>query len=212
MHHIMFDIDGTLVESFDFDSDCFVRAVKEVINVEIEAHWSKYLQVTDAGILNSIIESNGIEDKEACFALIKNNFISKIKQYIKTTGVKSIPGANLFLEKLKSMENVSLSLATGGWYETAILKLNAAGINYSGIPIASANDHSDRTEIMKMAATRAGHGSSIPYTYFGDAIWDQNACKQLGLNFILVGNKIDHTPAITNFNEIDKLLSLINIK
>lgn len=33
VHLVMFDIDGTLVESYDFDSICFVDAVHDVLGV-----------------------------------------------------------------------------------------------------------------------------------------------------------------------------------
>ena len=49
------------------------------------------------------------------------------------------------------MGHVAISFATGGWYESAILKLESAGIKISNIPIASANDHHSRIEIMKIA-------------------------------------------------------------
>ncbi len=40
MHHVMFDIDGTLVESYEFDTDCFTSAIQEVlgININTEAY------------------------------------------------------------------------------------------------------------------------------------------------------------------------------
>jgi len=80
-------------------------------------------------------------------------------------------------------DSVSLSIATGGWEETALLKLQSAGIDVSGIPIASSNDHYARIEIMKMARVKASACESFPVTYFGDAAWDQKACRELGYNF-----------------------------
>lgn len=35
VHLVMFDIDGTLVESYDFDSICFVDAVHDVLGVRL---------------------------------------------------------------------------------------------------------------------------------------------------------------------------------
>jgi len=31
MYHLMFDIAGTLVESYDFDTECFSEAVKKLL-------------------------------------------------------------------------------------------------------------------------------------------------------------------------------------
>ena len=40
----IFDIDGTLVESFGFDDACYISAIREVLGeVHIHDDWSKYL-------------------------------------------------------------------------------------------------------------------------------------------------------------------------
>ena len=56
----MFDIDGTLVKSYDLDSRCFIESVKDVTGIYVDSDWSKYRHVTDSGILEEIIEINGI--------------------------------------------------------------------------------------------------------------------------------------------------------
>jgi len=51
--------------------------------------------------------------------------------------INEVAGAREFLAALKSMPNVIVSIATGGWYESAVLKLASAEINIDSIPIAS---------------------------------------------------------------------------
>ena len=46
----MFDVDGTLVESYDFDGKCYVDAVYSVLGHHLNSDWRKYNNVTDAGI------------------------------------------------------------------------------------------------------------------------------------------------------------------
>ena len=51
----IFDIDGTLVESFGFDGTSYISAVREVLGeVHIDDDWSQYKNVTDTGILRQI--------------------------------------------------------------------------------------------------------------------------------------------------------------
>ena len=64
MHHVMFDIDGTLVRSYDLDSICYIDAVREVTGICVDPDWSKYRHVTDAGILEEIIEVNGLSYRQ----------------------------------------------------------------------------------------------------------------------------------------------------
>ena len=67
----IFDIDGTLIESFGFDGDCYINAVKEVLGeVHIYDDWGKYEKVTDSGILSQIMKENGINDN-ACVEKVK---------------------------------------------------------------------------------------------------------------------------------------------
>ncbi|MCF6283510.1 MAG: HAD family hydrolase, partial [Candidatus Polarisedimenticolaceae bacterium] len=116
-----------------------------------------------------------------------------------------------FLEKLREMNDVVLSIATGGWLESAELKLNSAGINIKNIPVASSNDHYCRTKIMKIAEQRATNGNAINNTYFGDGVWDKKACGELGYNFILVGNNASHSQRIINFSSQKKAFEYIGL-
>jgi len=40
--HIMLDVDGTLIESFEFDEQCFTDAVKQITGLSIESDWDSY--------------------------------------------------------------------------------------------------------------------------------------------------------------------------
>ena len=58
---VIFDIDGTLVESSGFEDDLYVAAVRDVLgDVCIRKSWSTYRHVTDTGILRQIMEENRI--------------------------------------------------------------------------------------------------------------------------------------------------------
>lgn len=208
----MFDIDGTLIQSYDYDSDCFVSAVKDVTGIRIDSNWSRYLHVTDVGILHEIIDSQGLSNRRLIINQVKAAFIQKLEQRINEKPIQQVPGASVFLNLLKSMDNIVVSLATGGWYESASLKLKSAGINISNIPVASSNDHYIRTEIMKIAASRVAGNNDWPCTYFGDGYWDKKACEQLGITFVLVGNNLHHQPNILNFESTSEVMACIGLE
>ena len=206
----MFDIDGTLVDSYNIDSQCFIDAVKDVIGLSINSDWSTYQHVTDSGILDEILRSEGCSNSEEIKAKVKQHFLKNLEASIADQPIKEVSGADTFLKLLQSMSNVVVSLATGGWRESAILKLNSAGINFSSIPLASSNDHYSRTEIMKLAANSAGN-IQYPCTYFGDGVWDKEACGHLGYNFVLVGSKFVHSPSIMNYQSAKSALACIGL-
>ncbi|MFL0809434.1 MAG: HAD family hydrolase [Agarilytica sp.] len=206
----MFDIDGTLVESYDLDSRCFVDAVKYITGLSINSDWSKYQHVTDSGILNEALLAGEYSNGEEIKNRVKQRFLENLEVSIADQPVKEIPGAAAFLSLLQSMKNVTVSLATGGWQESALLKLESANINFSSIPLASSNDHYSRIEIMKLAANRAAK-NQYPCTYFGDGVWDKEACSSLGYNFVLVGSKFAHDPSINNFQSAKSAFSCIGL-
>ena len=213
MHLIMFDIDGTLVQSYDFDTRCFAQSVEAVLGTRIDTDWGNYPDVTDSGILNSILRDSGIPEADRLTTArdVKDTFIHLVDKYIETHPVEEVPGAARFIHLLENRSDTVLAFATGGWRETAQLKLAAAGIEPGDIPIASASDHHRRVDIMKSAATVAGEEPYDSITYIGDGPWDKTASASLGYRFILVGNRAEHTPSIPDFSEPDKILALLGL-
>ncbi len=54
---VIFDIDGTLVESSGFEDDVYISAIGDVLgDVCIRQEWSTYRHVTDTGVLRQIME------------------------------------------------------------------------------------------------------------------------------------------------------------
>lgn len=211
MKHVMFDIDGTLVESYDLDSKLFSESVYEVTETSIDTNWSRYHNVTDSGILQEFFEENSISEKHETEEKIKEVFLEKLNRATESKPIKEIYGAKDFLVKLKSMSNVIISIATGGWYESAMLKLSSAGIDVGLIPLVSSSDYVSRIDIMRHAALKANEGAILPCTYFGDGVWDKKACELLGFNFVLVGNRTVHNQNIASFKLQSQALAYIGL-
>lgn len=205
----MFDVDGTLVRSFEFDELCFTQSVYEALGLNVDTDWESYTHITDTGLLMEVLEREGssISITQA-LAEVKPKFINKVSAYAAQYGVEAISGAVEFIEHLKRRSDVCLSFATGGWLETALIKLRSAGFDTQGVSIASSNDHFKRTEIMRIAlGSGAGLVDPAPI-YFGDAVWDKNACAELGFDFVLVGDRTQHNVQISDFTEFESLKSL----
>ena len=169
----MFDIDGTLINSSSFEDEYYLKAVQSVIKSPIDTDWTTYINVTDSGILDEIIEKNGLlSERQNIHCEVKHSFISYIKSHLSHTQAKEIEGAAAFIQMLRKRDDVVLAIATGGWAETAKLKLESAGIEYTGISFASSSDNTSRTGIMKIAEERCSTHEFATKSYFGDAIWD----------------------------------------
>ena len=212
MHLVMFDIDGTLVDTSAFEDDCFIRAVGSVISGQINTDWDSYTHMSDTGLVNQIICDIVDEEKRSVvFETIRARFIKLITSHLAMNKVSQIAGASCLIEYLKCRQDVVLAIATGGWRETAELKLSNAKIDIADIALASSNDHFDRTKIMKIAQQRTHIKRFESCTYIGDGVWDKTASKALGYNFILIGDKTDHNKKVSNFSDLQKVVSLIGL-
>lgn len=184
MDLVLFDIDGTLIDSQEFDSELFVCAVRTVLGIEVNDDWSTYRNVTDGGILDEIIDRAGLRsDRTRIHSEVKDTFAELVSEYLEEQGgwLPEIPGAGAFLARLRSRPGVAVGLATGGWEATARMKLKAAGLAADELSMASGSDALTRAAIMQIAARRALNGATAGRTtYFGDGVWDKRASEELG--------------------------------
>ncbi len=215
MHLVLFDIDGTLVDSSDYETRLYSDAIAEVIDTPFERDWRRYRNVTDGGILDEIIEGCGLTgERYDIHSRVKENFIEKTKQHFANypASVKEIPGAKFLFDGLCAHCLCTVAIATGGWEETARLKLSGIGVDTDRIPLASGSDSTSRKEIMKIAEKSAlGDTRPMTKTYFGDAIWDKLASESLGFDFVAVGNNVSHVtqfPDLQAHEEIFKHLGI----
>lgn len=197
MQAILFDIDGTLLESDDVDGELYIAAVEHALGkVRIRSSWGEYRHVSDAGILDEILVDNAITRDEHIIAAIKTDFVDRLRRHIEEFGpFAELPGAREFVRTLCSATDRVCGYATGGWSSAALLKLTSAGFPVNGVPLSSADDSPERCAIMQNAIQRLDSCCET-VTYYGDGLWDQEAALRLGWNFVPVGAKLG---GITSF-------------
>lgn len=196
MHLTVFDIDGTLTRTDEVDGDCYVQAVLEVLGIgPITTDWHRYRHVTDSGILQEVVESRHGRPPSAAEA---RRVLLRFQELLAAAFAGSphlclpIEGGPAAIRGLLAEPGQAVALATGGWGETARLKLRQAGYDLRETAFASASDSPLRTEIMEIAERRArvAHGVDGFETvlYVGDGLWDARAAAELGWGFIGVGS------------------------
>jgi len=191
VHAVVFDIDGTLLQSAAVDDALYREAVRRVLGeVILRPMLHDYDFITDAGILSQILADNSITAERDFLHDIKSHFVNSLRSHLDANGpFVEIPGASDLLGSLRQSASHAVAIATGGWRESAELKLQSAGLDYSDIPLASANDHHERTGIMEIALSQLG-SQFESVTYYGDGPWDREACATLGWRFIAVGREL----------------------
>jgi beta-phosphoglucomutase-like phosphatase (HAD superfamily) len=191
MQAVIFDIDGTLLRSAEVDDGLYRQAVRTVLGeVRLRPTLHDYPLVTDTGILRQIFADNEIGVDQRIADAVRSTFVELLEAHVQQHGpFVEIPGATNLLRSLQDSTSHAVAMATGGWRQSAELKLSSAGIDYRNIPLATANDHHERTAIMEIALESLG-GDFRAVTYFGDGPWDRDACRALGWDFVAVGPEL----------------------
>lgn len=199
MHAVIFDVDGTLLQSASTDELLYWKAVTEVLGpVTIRAALRQYDHVTDSGILRQVFEDNGMEYSQQIEKAVRGVFKHLIHAHIEANGpFASLSGASEVLDRLSRSSDYAVAIATGGWRSVAMLKLATSGFDLNGIPVVTSDDSHDRLEIMKIARSRLA-GDITRIFYVGDAVWDEAACRTLGWQFVGVGPAVG---GIADFHE-----------
>ncbi len=190
MNLVVFDIDGTLVKYHKKRNDqAFVRAVKEVLDITLEDSWSDYVHSTDSGILSEIFEkSRGRACTVRDIAEFKKSMASWLEKEYGAEPFESTAGAKVCLSALLKDPGWTTAIATGNWEFSGGFKLKSAGIDFSDIPFASADDGIKREWILQMAFSKSKKAVRVnkfeKIVYVGDWTWDLQAAQALGWKFI----------------------------
>lgn len=187
---VIFDIDGTLLDSSGIDAQLYDFALTSVLGpVRLRDGWDAYTHVTDESILHEVLLDNGVAASDAVVGQIKTAFFDALSAHIARHGaIPEVRGARRFVETLQRA-GVGVAYATGGWATSAKMKLRSAGFPVAGVALATSDDSGVRVEIMRTALQRLGGGFEH-ITYYGDGEWDRAAARELGWNFEAVGKAL----------------------
>jgi phosphoglycolate phosphatase-like HAD superfamily hydrolase len=190
----IFDVDGTLVQSFELDGECFVAAFHDALGIaEVDTDWARYDHVTDPGIAAQIIrERRGREANADELARLQSAFCTRLAEAAGRDGAyAALPGAAGLLAALRARDGWSMALATGGWRAAARFKIGRSGLDLDDVPAAFGEDGPSRQAIVGAAIARARvHAGVADFAHMvciGDGVWDLHTATGLGLPCIGVG-------------------------
>lgn len=199
MNLAIFDIDGTLIRFMpDGNNKCYLRAMRDEFGIvgmqDTWQYWTGLKGSTDSAVTEEVFQDQyrrlpkqeEIEKLKRCLAtLFHREFTSTGLHFEPIAGARGVFGA------LRATGDWNVAIATGNWDFSARFKLESAGIDIGGVPLASADDGAERTTIIRRAidlASGAGHTYG-KIAYIGDGVWDIKAAKESGVGFVGVGSK-----------------------
>ena len=216
MDLVVFDLDGTLVETESFEGELYDRAVRTELGIAIDTDWSCYRHVTDRGILDEILDrSKSNADRSMAQAAVMQAFTALVANHVAAHDglLPEIPGASDFVNALIERPDVQVAVATGGWRDTALIKLQAIGIKPGRLPIASSSDAMSKADIIRVAERRAlPEGGATRKKYVGDSYYDLEMRRRVGYEFIAIGLGVVHRHSQPNFCNTEPILGSLGLR
>lgn len=130
-----------------------------------------------------------------------------------------VKGAVQFLNEVMN-EGIPYCIATGSFYTLALEKLHKANLPFDERLLATSKDGDSREAILASGIKRAKQVFAAPVNpvvvSFGDGIWDLKTARNMQINFVGIGHKIDYLKSnganhcFKDYSEIDcrKVISL----
>lgn len=223
-HLVVFDVDGTLIQSLGIDDRCFTQAVSDVLGItEISTDWAGYKFQTDAGLIFEIASNNGKPPTDELTSRVRDQFLHLLDREAKERNftLREVQGACSVLDMFRQHPKWCAAIATGGWESPAKFKLGHASVSVDGIPFASSDDAMAREEIIECAIHRAaqhyGRCEFKNVVYVGDGSWDAIAAQRLGIGFVAVradpksaAFEDDQSPVVDDFSDSQEFVRLLD--
>lgn len=116
---VVFDLDGTLVDSNAFDGALYAETIREILGAEVGLAWQSCRHVTDEGILMELLERRGAGETHELRRRAREMFGHKVERFLGQGGrCECVPGAKRALDELLAA-GFPVGIATGGWAHTA---------------------------------------------------------------------------------------------
>lgn len=152
---VLFDIDGTLLDTHGAGRAAFCRGLQRVTGMEDALPYVSFAGNTDRSVLDEVTAHRGIAFTEAQRKAVFDAVAEELAAALKEAPGAAVPGAAELLAEL-SRRGARLGLVTGNIERGAHLKLASAGLDGFFTFGGYGDDEADRSRILRTALAAAG--------------------------------------------------------
>jgi len=188
---ILFDIDGTLIDTHGAGLTALKQATEEMFEKEapsFDIHGN-----TDSALVTHIFQHYGAAQDAETTEEFYSIYLNKLESNLNADDYngKLLEGVVDLLEALRYREDIELSLLTGNLARGAEVKLKAHDIDKYFSFGAFGDDHYDRNSLGPIALKRAELATGYPFKaeetiIVGDTVRDINCANSLGCKVLAV--------------------------
>lgn len=182
---VLFDIDGTLVDVKGAGRRSFIRALKEVWDVDDALDDVKFGGATDLGVLAQLrlrLALDAVHDRRFFRAMA-----AVLLAELQNDRPRVYDGVHAYLGRCFDDDGVGVGFVTGNAMRCAHVKVEQAGIDFTEFDVGGYGDeHHDRNVLAAMAKERAERawGPSERVLLIGDTPSDILAARSIGATAI----------------------------
>jgi len=189
---LLFDLDGTLVDTSADDARLFSAALDEVAGQPVPLYsWDKYTEITAAAIAREALApvlGRRARDGEIYQVREAQTRLWEKALEAGELDLRPVPGAIEVFAEAQRRKGCVAAIATGGWGPAALIKLHAAGFPLDGLVIASSDDAETRQNILGtagiLAAAARGCFGFSGRVVIGDGVWDARVARAVHGGFV----------------------------
>jgi phosphoglycolate phosphatase len=190
---VLFDIDGTLVDSGKQPRLAFAEALMEVYGETGDIYHHEFSGKTDPRIMLDLLTEAGRTREEvvAWLPAARDAYLDRLDEILHRDRMRLLPGLPALLDTLAARKDIAMGLLTGNFERGARIKLSRVGIDGYFAFGSYGDNQFDRNDLPPVALERA-HAllgrrfDAADAVIVGDSLLDVACAKAHGLKCLAV--------------------------